>query len=138
MNKENVFVAIVFQGKFIVIERHDDKIGFPGGKIDEGETPNEAIIREVNEELNFEIKDLSRLYHIDNKQLDSKTVFFLYSANENEIKEIFENFSKAEHFLYEIFGVALKSLVSVENCPSPKEFKNEINVLKIIQEQSRS
>ena len=40
---------------------------FPGGKIEPGETPEQAIKREIREELNIEI---TRLTHFDN----SKTV----------------------------------------------------------------
>lgn len=29
---------------------------FPGGKIEDGETPEQALVREINEELNTEIK----------------------------------------------------------------------------------
>jgi len=36
---------------------------FPGGKIEPGETPEQAIIREIKEELNIEITNLS---HFDN------------------------------------------------------------------------
>jgi 8-oxo-dGTP pyrophosphatase MutT (NUDIX family) len=32
-----------------------DKIGLPGGKIEEGETPWEAVVREVYEETNLEV-----------------------------------------------------------------------------------
>ena len=38
---------------------------FPGGKIDPGETPEAAIIRETREEINLDIIRLSELFIID-------------------------------------------------------------------------
>ena len=32
---------------------------FPGGKIEEGESPNEALVREIREELSVEIEPIS-------------------------------------------------------------------------------
>jgi 8-oxo-dGTP diphosphatase len=37
------------------------KWGFPGGKIEEGETPKEAAIRETKEEMNLDIEELREL-----------------------------------------------------------------------------
>jgi 8-oxo-dGTP diphosphatase len=45
---------------------------FPGGHIEEGETPEEACIREVKEETGFEIKINRLLINEDNK--------FIYEA----------------------------------------------------------
>lgn len=50
--------------KFLLIEDHDDrgsgtgikKIGLPGGAIEEGETPEEALVREIYEEVNLRLE----------------------------------------------------------------------------------
>lgn len=57
----NVVAAIInYNGKFLVTQRgYGDFKGyweFPGGKIEPGETPENALKREIKEELNLEIE----------------------------------------------------------------------------------
>ena len=41
---------------------------FPGGKLEEGETPKEAAIRETKEETQLDVRDLQKLEtHLDKK-----------------------------------------------------------------------
>lgn len=58
-----VVAAIIKKnGRVLIAQRKEDctrepnKWEFPGGKIEEGETPEQALIREVEEELGVEIK----------------------------------------------------------------------------------
>lgn len=49
------------QGRILVVRRGPGQSGagfweFPGGKVDSGETPEEALIREIDEELSVAIK----------------------------------------------------------------------------------
>lgn len=114
--KESVFLAIVsplilgdmyneLTGKTIptvlMVNRWDGKIGFPGGFIDEGETPEQAIVREVLEELNVSI-DSSLLEYEGIK--DGKHLFVIHVSSEF-IKDIFKNIHLAEHFQQEITGL---------------------------------
>ncbi|MCO0861773.1 NUDIX domain-containing protein [Staphylococcus pasteuri] len=46
----------------LVQVRHREKYYFPGGKIDEGETQLEALIRELKEELNLHLSDSELSY----------------------------------------------------------------------------
>ena len=57
-----VTAAVVFDGDKVLITRRPDDSRhaglweFPGGKIDPGESPDEALCREISEELNAEIR----------------------------------------------------------------------------------
>jgi len=64
----NVTCAIIVNdiGRVLVTQRSATmklplKIEFPGGKIEEGETASDCLIREIKEELNLEIKTLFEL-----------------------------------------------------------------------------
>lgn len=59
-----VAAAIEKDGKFFCAQRPEGKsLGgfweFPGGKLEEGESPEQALIREIKEELNSEIQIIS-------------------------------------------------------------------------------
>lgn len=65
-------------GKYLICQRNaDDECGllweFPGGKLEEGETLEECIIREIKEELDLDISVLNifttNVYHFDNKEI---------------------------------------------------------------------
>ena len=46
------------------------KWGLPGGKVESGEEPVEAAIRETKEEANLNIRNLTRLEDFSNKWVD--------------------------------------------------------------------
>ena len=59
-----VAAAIEKDGKIFCAQRPEGKsLGgyweFPGGKLEEGESPEQALIREINEELNSKIEIIS-------------------------------------------------------------------------------
>jgi 8-oxo-dGTP diphosphatase len=63
MSKKNLRVAcaiIEHDGKILAVQRNELmnlplKWEFPGGKIKQGESPEQCVVREVSEELNLEI-----------------------------------------------------------------------------------
>jgi 8-oxo-dGTP diphosphatase len=71
--------AIIRQdGKILIAQRAaDDECPlmweFPGGKIEEGETPGECIVREIKEELNLDIRPVKvfmrTVYHLNDKRI---------------------------------------------------------------------
>ncbi|MBM0064175.1 (deoxy)nucleoside triphosphate pyrophosphohydrolase [Alkalicoccobacillus gibsonii] len=62
--KKNIYVvgAVIVKEHLVLCAQRGDskslpfKWEFPGGKIEEGETPEEALTREIKEEMNCEIK----------------------------------------------------------------------------------
>ncbi len=62
---EVVAAVIMHEGKLLSTQRDDgDPVGgweFPGGKIEPGETQEEALVREIREELDAEIEVRGRL-----------------------------------------------------------------------------
>ena len=63
MEKKILYVVcaiIVSEGRFFLARRPENKDSgglweFPGGKVDEGETYQEAIVREIKEELSLDV-----------------------------------------------------------------------------------
>ena len=50
---------------------------FPGGGVEEGETPEEGILREVKEELGIEVGIVKKLYEMNSEKFKQKEIFFL-------------------------------------------------------------
>ncbi len=67
----NIAVGLVWNGNRLLIDRRHEKglLGglweFPGGKIEEGETPEQAVVREVREELGVETEVLGHFMSLD-------------------------------------------------------------------------
>jgi U8 snoRNA-decapping enzyme len=85
--------------------RWDGCIGFPGGNVDEGETLIEAVVREAQEEINFDL-DIKKLEPLSSFRDDSKNIHcFSYKVDGvDAIKKIIKDATESEHFLAENQG----------------------------------
>jgi mutator protein MutT len=73
---------IEYEGKILLLHRQENKSqgnrwGIPGGKVDKGETPLQAVLREVKEETGYDfstqpIEDLGAVY-VEHNEKDHVT-----------------------------------------------------------------
>ena len=90
-----VSAIIYYDNKFLCVQKGENKYDyiaykyeFPGGKVEEGETNEEAVIREINEELNLDIEVVSQLSTVHHQYPDFNLILhnFLCSCNSPEIE----------------------------------------------------
>ncbi len=73
---ENGFAFMHRKG---VIKRKDfqEYYTFPGGGLEEGETPEEGVIREIKEEFGIMVKIVKKLYETYSEKFHQKEIFYL-------------------------------------------------------------
>lgn len=64
------------------------KYEFPGGKIEEGETPESALVREIKEELNLNITGLDFFQTVDHQYPDFKITMHAFKCLVSNLEEI--------------------------------------------------
>ena len=96
-----VVAGLILQNdKLLICQRpnfkdHPLKWEFPGGKIKNDETNEEALIREINEELSINIINYEKLisYNFDYKDLKKQVFIYFYLVN-NFSGKVLNNFHK--------------------------------------------
>ncbi len=96
-----VVAGLILQNnKLLICQRpnfkdHPLKWEFPGGKIKNDETNEEALIREINEELSINIINYEELisYDFNYKDLNKKVFIYFYLVN-NFSGKVINNFHK--------------------------------------------
>jgi 8-oxo-dGTP diphosphatase len=106
MKHYNISAAIIIVDKQILClqrgeskyEYISQKYEFPGGKIEEGEKPENAVIREIQEELNLDIHDLLYFSTVDHVYPDFKITMHAFLCKVKDFKKI----NLSEHLAYQL------------------------------------
>ncbi|TLS39020.1 RNA deprotection pyrophosphohydrolase [Pseudalkalibacillus caeni] len=82
---KHVWVICRFRNQWLLTEHPRRGIEFPGGKVEKGETADEAAVREVHEETGAHVKHLS---YIGQYKVEGKGGTIIKNIYYAEIKEI--------------------------------------------------
>ena len=92
-HREAVAAVIIHEGKILCVQKgigkhaYDSlKYEFPGGKIEKEETEEQAVIREVKEELNMDITVSHKLMTVDHQYPDLHISMHAFICNCKEAK----------------------------------------------------
>ena len=124
--KNNDSHEILFEVRSKTLRSQPNEIAFPGGKIEENETPREACIRETFEELGISPDDIEIISPLDLYINHSNLIIhpFLGVINEKVVKNGLENLPINKDEVDHVFIAPIKYLIDT----SPDEFENELEV----------
>lgn len=85
MERVRVAGVVPMQGGFAFMHRvgvlkrtdYQEYYTFPGGGLEEGETPEEGTIREIKEEFGIEVKIVKKWHEIYSEKFQQKEIFYL-------------------------------------------------------------
>lgn len=128
MNHYNVVAAVVVnQGKVLCMQKGITKYQytslhweFPGGKIEEGETEQEALHRELLEEMDYDVTVGDKLCTVEHTYPDFSITMHVYLCSASS-----RNFTRKEHAAS--LWLNPQDLKTLEWCEADKPIVEAIN-----------
>ncbi|MFA6493572.1 MAG: (deoxy)nucleoside triphosphate pyrophosphohydrolase [Candidatus Paceibacterota bacterium] len=123
-----VAAALIFDeyGNFLIAERADGSLAgkweFPGGKIEEGETENEAVVREIMEELGVQVVTEKIVGVFSHAYPDREVELILIQCFLSEDQKIISDGSHSSHA-----WVALSDCEKYDFAPLDREIVEFLN-----------
>lgn len=130
-----VFVGIVvYKGKLLMVQRYEPEMKeghlkweIPGGKVDFGEEPHEAIVREIMEETGVKIKVKRLLPEVFTQNWDypwgvQQTLLFAY-----ECEFVSQTVKKEDHHVEEVKWVKLTDVKKLDRLPGVDYFLEKLD-----------
>ena len=114
-------IHILFEVRASSLKHRPSEISFPGGGIEEGETPMEAAIRETKEEIGSYPEDIKIISELDLLVTPVKYIIHPFAGYLDNIDHISLNKDEVDH----VFMVPLSYLL--EN--HPKKYFNTVQVV---------
>ncbi|KZL88840.1 NUDIX hydrolase [Clostridium magnum] len=108
--EEDGKTSIVFEVRAFCLRQQPGDICLPGGKVEKGESPEVASIRETTEELNLKIDDIEFIGSMDYVVTPYNFIIYPFIGKLNK-REIFPNRDEVDH----IFKVPIEFFI--ENTP---------------------
>ena len=92
MERTRVAGIIFIDGKIALMHRKDvlkrpempEYYTVPGGGLEEGETEEEGVIREIKEEFGINVKVIKKLYEMEMQKFNQREVYFLCEYKSGE------------------------------------------------------
>lgn len=119
-DKKQVEPHLLYEVRASRLDRQPGEVCFPGGLIEEGESPMECAIRETEEELGIDRSGIEIISEIDSvcSTSGSQIHCFLGSIT----PEAFENMVPSEDEVAEVFTVSVGELMNME----PEMYTNRL------------
>lgn len=114
-------IHLLFEKRAFTLRNQPGEISFPGGRIEKGESPREAAVRETAEELLISEREIEIYFEGDFVVNPYAAIIYTFVG---EIKKDFDKISPSEDEVEKVFTVPLSYFLKTK----PKSYKINLRV----------